>query len=131
MSRPITKLRTLLLDVENDKAEIIEIENTLDAFYDKLNCDCIDIVERKIDGKTFDVMCDDNGLFAVSKPKISAINDMGEVMFVGNLMFFNENGEGHIVSLSDADISHIMKNIRNMPTYKYLDGYKMLTRCEY
>lgn len=131
MSRPVTKLKTLLLDVENDRTEIIEIEDTLYAFYAKLNCDCIDIVERKIDGKTFDVMCDDNGLFAVSEPKISAINDMGEVMFVGNLMFFNEDEEGNLVSLSDADISHIMKNIRNMSTYKYLDGYKMLTQCEY
>ena len=39
-------------------------------------------------------------------------------MLVGNLMFFNSNDEGELVSLSDDDIETIMRNI---------DGYATLS----
>ena len=78
-------MKTILLNVYEEKVQIIDIEPTLDEYYKTLDCSCIDIVERKIGGKFYDVMCDDEGLFREPQ-KISAINDMGEPMFVGNLL---------------------------------------------
>ena len=122
-------LKTILLDVKNETVSTIEVEDNLDSFYEKLDCDLFDIVTRKIGGKYFDVMCDDEGLF--NDPKISAIDNYGEIMFVGNLMFFHEDNDGNLVSLSDDDIKHINKYIQKMCTKEFPNGYPMLTQCEY
>lgn len=124
-------MQTILLDVRNENAEVIDIDDELDAFYDKLNCTCIDIVSRSIGGKVYDIMCDDEGLLKEESPKISAINDMGQPMLVGNLMFFNVDGEGELVGLSDDDVEHIKNYIQIMSTHQYLSGYPMLTQCEF
>ena len=123
-------MKTILLNVIEEIVQIMDVEPDLQAYYKALDCDCIDIVERKIGGKFYDVMCDDEGLFREPQ-KISAINDMGEPMFVGNLLFFNNDGQGDLVGLSDKDIEHIKKHIKKMYTYKYPNGYPMLTQCEY
>lgn len=117
-------LKTVLIDVEHNRVEEIEIEDKLDAFYDKLNCRCIDIVEREIDGNRFLVMCDDEG-WLKHNAIISAINSNGEIMFVRNLMFFHEDTEGNLVSLSKIDVSNILMNV----TAFY--GHLELVNCEY
>ena len=121
---------TILLNVYENEVKIIEIEPELDAYYKALDCSCIDIVERKIGGKWFDIMCDDEGLFREGH-KISAINDMGEPMLVGNLLFFHNDGAGNLTGLEEADVVHIMKYIQKMYTRNHPEGYKMLTQCEY
>lgn len=103
-------MKTLLLDAENREISVIDVEDDLDAFYEKLNCRCIDIPVRSIGGRYFDVMCDDEGLLK-EDPVVSAIGSNG-VMLVGNLMFFHHDDEGNLVELSDEDISHIKKNLR-------------------
>lgn len=123
-------MKTILLNVEKETVKIIEVENNLEAYYKALNCDLIEIFERKIGGKWFDVMCDEEGTFK-EPVKISAINDMGEPMFVGNLMFFHNDGEGNLVGLADDDIEHIKHYIQKMYTNKFPAGYPMLTQCEY
>lgn len=123
-------MQTILLDVLNSKTEVIDIDDELDAFYDKLDCSCIDIVSRVIGEKRYDIMCDDEGLLK-DAPKISAINDMGQPMFVGNLMFFNVDEAGELVGLSDEDVEYIMTYIQPMSTLQYPDSYPMLTQCEY
>lgn len=123
-------MKTILLNVFDERVELIDIEPELDAYYEKLDCSYIDIVERKIGGKFFDVMCDEEGLFREPQ-KISAINDMGEPMLVGNLMFFKNDGEGNLVGLSDEDIEHIKSFIQKMYTNNFPLGYPMLTQCEY
>ena len=123
-------MKTVLLEVHNETVLEINIRPEIDAYYFALRCTSIDIVERKIGGKWFDVMCDDEGLLK-EEVKISAINDMGEPMLVGNLMFFHNDGEGNLVGLSDEDVDHIKKNIQHMYTHKYPMGYPMLTQCEY
>lgn len=123
-------MKTILLNVYDEEVEIIDIEPELDAYYAKLDCSCIDIVERKIGGKVYDVMCDDEGLFR-SPQKISAINDMGEPMLVGNLMFFNNDGAGNLTGLSEDDLLHITGFIEKMYTHNFPKGYPMLTQCEY
>lgn len=123
-------MKTVLLNVYDNTAEVIEIIDDLRAYYEKLDCDCIDIVMRKIGGKWFDVMCDDEGLFREPQ-KISAINDMGQPMLVGNLMFFHHDDEGNLTGLDAEDVEHIRRHIRTMYTRNFPEGYLMLVQCEY
>ena len=109
--------------------EAVDAEGLQD-YYRLIGCDTIDIVTRKIGGMWFDIVCDDEGLFKEPQ-KISAINDMGEPMLVGNLLFFNHDGEGNLLPLSDLDCNHIRKYIQKMSTRNFPDGYPMLTQCEY
>lgn len=120
------KVKKEVEDENGNKAEK-EIQYTT---YRALDCSTIDIVERKIGRKRFDIMCDDEGLFK-DPQKISAIDNLGRPMLVGNLMFFNNDGAGNLTELSDNDISYIMKRIIHMYTHQYPKGYKMLTQCEY
>ena len=121
-------MKTVLLDVYNEKVEVIDIDDELDAFYEKLDCNCIDIVTRRIDGMEFDIMCDDEGLFHDPR-KLSAINDMGEPMLVGTLMFFHHDDEGDLVGLTDEAVEFIQDHIQTMYTGLYPQGYPMLTQC--
>lgn len=123
-------MKTLLLNVEDNKVELLDVKGELNEYYEKIKCDCIDITMRKVAGKYFDIVCDDEGLFKES-PRISAINDLGQPMLVGNLMFFHNDGEGNLTGLHDEDIRHLLNNIKHMYTRKYPEGYKMLVQCEY
>ena len=123
-------MKMVLLNVYEDFAKVVEVEDKLEDFYKNLDCDCIDIVQRKIGGKWFDVMCDDEGLYR-SDQKISAINDMGQPMLVGNLMFFKHDEAGNTIGLEAEEIEHIQRYIQTMCTRNHPEGYKMLTQCEY
>lgn len=123
-------MKTVLLDVYKEKVGIGNIEANLDCYYRLLDCTSIDIVTRKIGGKWFDIVCDDEGLFREPQ-KVSAINDMGEPMLVGNLLFFHNDGEGNLTGLEDEDIEHLKRYIKRMYTEKFPKGYPMLTQCEY
>ena len=64
----------------------------------------IDITRRKVGGKYFDIIVDDEGLFA-EKPTVSAIDSNGDPALVGNLLFCNHDGQGGETSLSETDIA--------------------------
>lgn len=125
-------MKTLLLNVYEDKVKVLDIQPDLHEYYKALDCSCIDIVERRIGGKLFSIMCDDEGLFR-EDCKIAAINDMGEPMLVGNLMFFKAGAdeEGNLIELDEDDIEHIYGFIQKMYTRNHPEGYRMLTQCEY
>ena len=123
-------IKTILIDVKNSKFDVLNIENTLDEFYRLIDCSCIDIVRRKIGRKWFDIICDDEGLFAES-PKISAINNWGRPMLVGNLLITKTGEEGETIGLNSNEISYIKKRIIPMSTRKHPEGYPMLTQVEY
>jgi hypothetical protein len=123
-------MKTLLLNVKENKVEVLDVEGTLEEYYERLDCRCIDIQLRSIAGRNYDIVCDDEGLL-VDNPRISAINNYGETMLVGNLMFFHNDGMGNLTGLKDEDIRHLLNNIQHMYTRKCPEGYKMLVRCEY
>jgi hypothetical protein len=129
------KLLGVLVDVKNNEAKAMEIDDDLNEFYRILNCTCIDIVQRRIGArlkKSFTIVCDDEGLFYES-PKISAIDNMGNAQLVGNIFIVaaGDDGEGNLVSLTEYDVSYIMSKIQKMSTRKYPDPYVMLTQCEF
>ena len=129
------KIRGILLDVDTGDArghvEDIEIEDSLEEYYRILKCDTIDIVTRKIDGKTFNIVCDDNGLFK-ENPRVSAVNSHGEPVLVGNLFICNNDGPV-LTSLSDDDVSHILKviGVAVRKEFGKRCAYPVLTNVEY
>ena len=103
------KVRGLLIDVKSNPGKVkkfeIEEEN-LQEFYDALDCHTIDIVQRKIGDRIFDIVCDDEGALCES-PIVSAIGKDCRVMLVGNLFVCNHYKE-HLTSLSDDDAAYIV-----------------------
>lgn len=123
-------MKALLLNVQDNQVSI-ENPSGLEDYYKLIGCSTIDITNRAIAGKRFDIICDDEGIFT-ENPKISAINDMGEPQLVGNLIITGEaDSEGNMTDLTDEDIVHIKKNINKMGTKKYPEGYWILCQVEY
>jgi len=123
-------VKSFLIAVNNGysqgNAREVEVEDDLQAFYNLLGCEWIDIVSRKIDGRWFEIVCDDEGLLKDS-PKVSAVDRMNRPMLVGNLLFFHEDGEGNLVGISDDDVVFLTRNY----AFDGEDGHPVITGCEY
>ena len=104
-----------LVDVLDDLSGPITISNTLDALYNVLNCDLIDITYLTLGEKEFCVIVDDEGLLKAS-PKISAVSENGKPMLVGNLLLVSADGDEDFESLTPDDISLIEKHIHLIAT---------------
>ena len=127
----MNKITGILIDVENEKVKCIEIENTLEAYYEVLNCDTIDIVSRKIGRKRFEIVCDDEGAFKETQ-KISAIDNLGRPQLVGNLFIVSGHTcNGNLIGLTKSEEAYVMARIQKMYTRQFMNGYQMLTQCEY
>lgn len=123
-------MKMLLLDVQNDKVEVVNAGG-LDDYYRLLSVDLVDIVSRKIGGEYYEIICDDEGLLKAN-PKISAINNLGEPMLVGSLLIAGGvDIEGNLEPLEDEDVEYVMQFIQKMYTRLHPEGYLMLTQCEY
>lgn len=105
--------RLFLLDIINNEAKEIQIGSGIDDYYKYLQCDCFDIANRELEGRRFDIFCDDEGLLKDS-PTVSAINHEHEMILVGNLIFANHDSQGNTTSLTDDDIDIIKKHVRDV-----------------
>ena len=104
-------MKAYLLDVHNNRARTVEVgdDDRLEEYYKLLNCSLIDITSRQIEGKYFDIIADDEGLY--NEPVIvSALDSNGEPALVGSLLFCNYDGEGGETSLTDEDIALLRKH---------------------
>ena len=115
------KIKVILLKPGQD-ASVIEISKKdnsfLDDMYKHLECDTVDVAERKVDGKYFDFWVDDNGLF---KDKLftscyNLENKEGycHEVLCGNILIANHDEEGKTTSLSEDDIKLIFKNLKRL-----------------
>ncbi len=126
-------MKAIYLNVqENKEPEVIDIEDDLDTFYRLIACSCIDITRRTIGDIDFNIICDDEG-FLKPNPKISAIDKKGRFMLVGNLIIVSANvtDDGELTGLDNKEIEHLMTFIEKYYTYNYIQGYYILTDCEY
>lgn len=106
-------MQMLLVDIQ-DGYKVIDINDELTEYYKNLKCSTIDITMRKVEGRWFDIICDDEGLFA-EKPQVSAIQKKTmSPALVGNLIFAHHNAEGKMTALSDEDVKILKKNIIRM-----------------
>lgn len=87
----------------------IDIKGTLDEYYDLIECDCIDIVTRKVGDTYFDIICDDEGLLKDS-PRVSAVDMHCNPMLVGNLIF-SHTDDGETVGITDDEIEFLKEHI--------------------
>ena len=104
-------MKAYLLDVENKVRKAVEIDddNHLQEYYKYLNCSIVDITSRKVGGKWFDIIADDEGMLK-ENPIVSALDSNTQPALVGNLLFCNYDSEtGEEVSLTDDDIEHLEK----------------------
>lgn len=121
-------MKVLIFDEK--KQELIEkdIENELDTFYEIIGCRCIDIARRKVGGKYFDIIVDDEGLLKDS-PRCTAVDTKTfDSMLFGTLIFTNTDDEGNTVELSDEDIKLIKGETMsgfNMKTFENVTVIKV------
>lgn len=54
-------MKAVLLDVMNDKVEVVDAEE-LEDYYKLIGCRTIEIVNWEIMGRRFDIVCDEEGL---------------------------------------------------------------------
>ena len=78
-------MKALLIDVQRNVVEYVEPRGLID-FYRLINCDLIDITCREINGKRYDIICDDYGLVR-DKVKFSAVTAYGSPVLAGNLIY--------------------------------------------
>lgn len=99
-----------ILIKKNGHAEVVEFKDELNDLYRLIDCDCIDIVIRKIGDSYYHIVCDDMGYWD-DNPIVTAIDRNYRLVLVGNLLITNSNDEGELTGLSDEDISNIMESV--------------------
>lgn len=103
-------LQCFLVDVKNATARAIDVKPDLQEYYRLLECYTIDIQTRKVGGKSFDFICDDEALMMEAKTSAVTTNLQGswEPMFFGNLLVTgvaDENGKQ--TSLTEKDVNFL------------------------
>jgi len=108
---PEETITGFFIDPENNVAEERTIPKTLDAYYELLRCDCIDIVSRVIGGEVYDIICDDEALLK-ENPVPSAVDTMGGVALCNPIFVVNYDGGDDVCSLHPEDIAALRTHIR-------------------
>lgn len=135
------QIKAYYIDPETNTAEPRTIEDSLTSFYQLLHCSSIEIVTRRIGAartgphgrgyRRYSIICDEEGAL-LEDPKISAINDYGDVMLVGSLLIVGlPDDEGELTDLMDEDIKHIRHYVMPLSTRRHPEGWYMLTSCDY
>ena len=86
------------------------VEPSLKNYYKMLDCDLIDIVSINFNGKTYDVICDDEALLKQPPYSFSVISKEGHPMIAGNILICKSE-DGYEKSLSPEDVIHLMTSI--------------------
>ena len=136
------QIKAYYIDPETDTAEPRTVEDSLTSFYQLLHCSSIEIVTRRVGHarqigpyerrfRKYSIICDEEGAL-IEDPKISAINDYGDVMLVGSLLIVGlPDDDGELTDLTDDDIKHISRNVMSLSTRNHPEGWYMLTSCDY
>lgn len=125
-------MKAFLIDVEEGKANVVEIEPKLENYYSLLHCDYIDIAERQIEGTYLDFICDDEGLLK-ERNFVSCFDVKQKPMLVGSVLICRHDGEGNETSLSDEDVELIQKHLKELITVSdnFVKFYPVLTGLDY
>ena len=107
-------LTAYLLDTVTGKSGPVEVERSLNSYYEAMHCDLITICYLPIDGKEYCVICDDEGLFKLHT-RVSAVNLYNlDPMIVGSILICSADDPddtGDFVSLSADDIARISRQV--------------------
>lgn len=104
--------RGILINKYELGCRVVEFEDTLSELYRLIDCDCIDITERKIGDNYYDIVCDDEGLLK-EDIRFTAFDINDEPALAGNLLIMNCDDCGELLSLTDSDIENIKSHVRS------------------
>lgn len=103
------ELQGWMVDVNAGTSGPFKFVDDLADMYRWLECDCIDIVLRYIEGLPFLFIVDDEGLLKDS-PRVSAVNIDGTTALVGNLLVVAPDEDGEMRSLTDDEMDVLKRN---------------------
>ena len=107
----MSKVTGVLIDVKNRTTTLYTVNSdSLEGYYNILNCTTFDIASRRIGDNYYDIYCDDEGLLKC-RPIVSAVSEDGEAMLVGNLFITKTNDEGETISLTAEEINEVLKSV--------------------
>ena len=112
-------IKGFMVKAKSHKFGKVTVKHTLEDYYKLLGCELIDIVTRKIGGKYYDIIIDDEGLFK-DEPVVTGLQEDGSPL-VGSLLVVGlPDSEGESTDLTDSDIEAISKSVK----YAYnFDGF--------
>lgn len=88
----------------------VEFSDTLQEYYDMLECGCIEVIERSIGNRPFSFVCDEEGLLK-SDPIPCCVNAFDREIIYGNVLVTGlPDEEGNLTSLTDEDVPLILNN---------------------
>ena len=120
----------IYVNAENYTAAPITVESSLESYYKLLDVDFIDIVSRKIGGKYYDIICDDEALLKAD-PICSMMEEKTPMLF-GNLFICLHDGKGAEISLEQKDITRILRQMKPvLVSRKGKLEYRFILRGEY
>lgn len=125
------KITGFLIDVKSQIARRVETPDELEAYYSLLHCSMIEIhpVIVGTNGKIYDCICDEEGNF-VDDQRISALDNFGNVVFVGSLLIVGTaDEEGELQSLNDEDCYYLEGFAKRIRTLMHPEGNLVLTEC--
>lgn len=125
----MSEIKAIVLNVNAGTVKVMDIEDELQTYYDLIGCDLIEIVDRRIGGKVYSIVCDEEGIFA-EDAKVSAWDNEMVVAFFGNLVITNRNGP-ELASLTAEDVDRILGKVVRWSTNVHPEPYFMLTDVEY
>lgn len=118
------KIYGYLLDPIDSIYEPRELQDDIHTYYRVLHCDLIDITGIQINGKQYQVICDDEGLLR-ENPLPTIYRPDGTLVgacFVTGLA----DDDGNLTSLTDDDVANIARYLVTRPDITRLYGIKAL-----
>ena len=100
------------LIINKGTATFEDFEPTLEEYYKKIGCDVIDIVCYNVNGKDYDIICDDEGLLKSPPLIVTAVGEDGSPLLVGGLIICNYDDEGNERSLEPDDILRLTNAVQ-------------------
>ena len=125
----------VLIDVKNQSIErkelVVKPKDTLKTLYKVLDCDLITITSRKINGKYYDIYCDDEGLLKPNPiPAIIMMDNKELDLIVGNCFICSANEEGETISISELEVTSILSTVKTVAGL-YGEPLKMIPATYY
>ena len=115
-------MRAFLIDSKTDECKTVDIEPSLDEYYRLIRCECIDITLRRICGRHYNIVVDDEGLLKPNRASALCVTEGIDEVLAGSLLIFGVNLEEcdeDFQTLTDEDILGILSCIKQ---FEFNDG---------